>query len=151
MKLRKKTALALIAALVLLLALSACGGSSVTVEGDAPKYDLPDRFVGTWVFYDYKDADGKSLSSPQKDADKEEILEFTITDDGVLTVNGKTIKGCYEGDEAGDFITEDKLYTVIVNTEPAGEADEDWPEITAVIFVGKGNQKTTEAIYIPAE
>ena len=122
----------LVAVAVMLLALSACGRKSY----ETAQAELPDYYPGTYVYFEYEypaeaseDVPDAILASvemmgtgPQKDADGNDILEFTVKQDGTLVVNGKEYAARYEVLEeapelGGSLYSEDGYYCVGVSNE----------------------------------
>ena len=125
----KTRVILLIAAAAMLLALSACGKSYETKQAE-----LPDYYPGTYVYFEYQeDTSSDELWSmemetgPQKDADGNDILEFTIKQDGTLVINGKEYATRYEvlaeaPELPGSLSSEDGYYNVDVYS--AGQAED---------------------------
>lgn len=110
---KMKKVLALILALVLVLSLAACGGNSTkesitgktssqaetteevqeTEQAPQEKVDVPESLVGTWYLlpYDFFDFMYSPSANEQQSIIKYEnaIKEFTISDNGTITVDGK--------------------------------------------------------------
>lgn len=91
---KKRITICVAALAAVLMLLSACGGSTMEAV-DWEQKDVPAYYVGTYTFFDYQRAKSDATYTPAKDADGNDILEFTIKADGTFVANGKEYPAHY--------------------------------------------------------